>query len=105
MRILADENIIPSHVSALASSGHDVERVGDVLEKGATDEAVLEAAEADQRVVLTYDRKDFSAVDCHAGILLAEETMRPREIRAAVDRIERAYSDLETVVEYLSDWQ
>ena len=41
MRILADENCRPAHVSALASAGHDVVRVGEVLDKGASDPSVI----------------------------------------------------------------
>lgn len=105
MRILADENIVPAHVSALDSAGHDVRRVDKILEKGVSDDAVLEAARQEQRVVLTYDKKDFSEVKNHVGVLLADETTQPREIRAAIDRIASAYSDFDVVVEYLSDWQ
>ena len=141
MRILADENIVPAHVSALESAGYDVRRVGDVLEKGAGDAAVLNAASQENRVVLilvavillltslcylriqtlstwilnssfhvltatsiTYDKKDFSDTAGHPGVLLASETMAPRKLRNAVERVEQAYPELEDVVEYLSDW-
>jgi len=55
-------------------------------------------------VVLTYDRKDFSDIDDHAGILIATEDARPRRLRTAVERIERAYPTLDGVTEFLSDW-
>lgn len=53
MRVLADENVIPAHVSALDSAGHDVQRIDHVLEKGAPDETVLTTATDEGRVVLT----------------------------------------------------
>lgn len=104
MQLLADENIVPAHVSALESAGYDVRRVGDVLEKGASDTAVLDAARQEDRVLLTYDKKDFSEVEDHSGVLLASETMAPRDLRNAVERVEQVYPALDNVVEYLSDW-
>ena len=104
MRILADENLKPSHISALASAGHDVKQVRDVLEAGASDSAVLDATRDADRVVVTYDRKDFAAVTDHAGVCITIETMSPRDVRQAVERVERAYPTLDDVVEFLSDW-
>jgi predicted nuclease of predicted toxin-antitoxin system len=104
MRILADENLKPSHLSALTSAGHDVKQVRDVLDTGASDSAVLDAARDADRVVVTYDRKDFAAVTDHAGVCIATETMAPRDVRRAVDRVERAYPALDDAVEFLSDW-
>lgn len=53
---------------------------------------------------MTYDRKDFADVTEHAGVLIADETMGPREVRRTAERIERAYPDLGNAVEFLSDW-
>lgn len=81
MRILADENLKPAHVSALDADGHDVVRVRDIPSKGAADAEVLAAArESDQ--VVTYDRKDFPDVTDHAGVFIADETMAPRTYAA-----------------------
>lgn len=104
MRLLADENVIPAHVSALSAAGHDVKRVRDLLDTGASDTAVLDAAHESDRVVLTYDRKDFADVTDHAGVCIAEETMSPRAVRRSIERVERAYPALDDVVEFLSDW-
>lgn len=104
MRLLSDENVKSSHVSALDAAGHDVARVVDVLGTGAQDVDVLALARDADRVVLTYDRKDFGDAFGHAGVLLADESIAPREVRLAVDRIERLYPDLDDVIEYLSDW-
>ena len=104
MRLLADENVRPAHVVAFRSGGHDVVRVGDVLEKGVADDAVLAAGRDRDRVILTYDRRDFATATDHVGVLVAVETMPPRALRQAVDRIERLYPTLEGVVEFLADW-
>jgi hypothetical protein len=104
MRILADENLKPAHVSALDAAGHDVVRVMDVLSKGAPDSKVLEAARESNRVVVTYDRKDFSDVTDHAGVFIANEAMAPRDVRRAIELIEQVYPSLENVVEFLPDW-
>jgi len=104
MRLLADENVVPAHVSTLDSAGHDIVRSGHLLEKGVSDETVLAAAASENRVLITYDRKDFSDVTDHAGVLIATEGMRPRDLRNAVWRVEHAYPGLADTVEYLSDW-
>lgn len=104
MRLLADENVRPAHVLALISAGHDIVRVDEVLEKGVSDDAVLESGISQRRVVLTYDRKDFADTTDHAGVLILSETMSPRDLRQAVNRIEHVYPTLEEVVEFLSDW-
>lgn len=57
MRILADENLKPAHVSALDAAGHDVVRVRELLEKGVSDREVLAAARESDRIIVTYDRK------------------------------------------------
>lgn len=104
MRILADENLKPAHVSALDAVDHDVVRVMEVLSKGASDREVLTAARESDRVVVTYDRKDFSDVTDHAGVFIADETMALRDVRRAVELVNRAYPSLENVVEFLGDW-
>ena len=104
MRLLADENCRPAHVSALDSAGHDVKRVGDLLQKGASDGAVLAAGRDTGRIVVTYDRKDFAGVTDHVGVFIADEGMAPRDVRRAVERVDRAYPSLDNVVEFLADW-
>lgn len=104
MRLLADENVHPAHVSALDAAGHDVKRVRGLLATGAADADVLAAARDANRVLVTYDRKDFADASDHAGVCIAEETMPPREVRRSLERIGRAYPSLDDVVEFLSDW-
>lgn len=65
---------------------------------------MLEAATNADRIVVTYDRKDFFDVTEHDGMFIADETMTPREVRRTVGRVERAYPALEDVVEFLADW-
>lgn len=69
-----------------------------------TDATVIETAREKNRIVLPYDKKDFSTVTDHPGILLADETMNPRALRRAIERIEHAYPELADVTESLSDW-
>ena len=88
MRILADENLKPAHVSALDAAGHDVIRVRESVGKGASDPEVLESATRSNRILVTYDRKDFSDVTDHHGVLIATETMAPRNVRRTVEVIE-----------------
>lgn len=60
-RILADENIPPTLSQALRSANHDVRSIFDLGLQGALDEAVLQAANKDSRILLTAD-KDFGLI-------------------------------------------
>ena len=57
MKLLADEGVDAAIVARLRADGHDVKYVAE-LSPGITDDAVLELAKADGRVLLTAD-KDF----------------------------------------------
>lgn len=57
MRILANENFPGPVVRALRELGHDVAWVREFM-RGAADGVVLERAQAEQRVLITFD-KDF----------------------------------------------
>ena len=57
MRLLADEGVDAAVVARLRSDGHAVVYVAELL-PGITDDAVLELANADERVLMTED-KDF----------------------------------------------
>jgi predicted nuclease of predicted toxin-antitoxin system len=61
MRLLADLHVSPATVEFLRSLGHDVVRVAEMLSATATDVAIVEAAQREQRHVLTQDL-DFSAI-------------------------------------------
>jgi predicted nuclease of predicted toxin-antitoxin system len=57
MRFLADENFPRTAFDALAASGIDILRLSPD-QHGSKDTEVLEAARADRRILLTFD-KDF----------------------------------------------
>jgi hypothetical protein len=57
MRFLADENFPGDGVNALRLEGHDVLWISETA-SGATDARVLEMAQAEARILLTFD-KDF----------------------------------------------
>jgi predicted nuclease of predicted toxin-antitoxin system len=59
-RLLADENVPLPVVEALRSHGHDVVALtASSLGSGASDASILALARAEQRVVVTLDRRDF----------------------------------------------
>jgi predicted nuclease of predicted toxin-antitoxin system len=60
-RILADENIPPALSDALRTANHDVQSILGLGLQGSSDEAVLEAANQDDRILLTAD-KDFGLI-------------------------------------------
>ncbi|MBI2059138.1 MAG: DUF5615 family PIN-like protein [Nitrospirae bacterium] len=81
MRFLADENVPAKLLAFLRSLGHDLRPVL----KGTADPALAAQAQAESRVLLTYDT-DFSNVDrypasSHAGIILIR--MNPVHIEKA----------------------
>ena len=75
-RLLADENFPYPVVKALRQIGHDVVTLADVgrAGEGLTDEAILALAMADNRVVVTLNRKHFirlhDRAPQHAGIVV-----------------------------------
>jgi hypothetical protein len=75
-RLLADENFPFPVVEALRRTGHDVVPVADAGKAGQalTDKAVLELAAADQRAVVTLNRRHFVRLQTedanHAGIIV-----------------------------------
>jgi hypothetical protein len=75
-RLLADENFPFPVVEALRRIGHDVVTVVDVGKAGQalTDKAILELAAADQRAVVTLNRRHFvrlhAAEPNHTGIIV-----------------------------------
>lgn len=61
MKLLADLNISPLVVTLLRRAGHEVTRVGEVLDPRAADGAILDFAAQSEAVVLSQDQ-DFSAI-------------------------------------------
>lgn len=66
MRFLADQGISPFIVSALNAAGHDCIHVRDVGMSAASDEAIVEFAAAEARIVVTEDA-DFGAIIVPSG--------------------------------------
>jgi predicted nuclease of predicted toxin-antitoxin system len=66
MRLLADENFPRAAVAAFEASGHDILWVRTVM-PGASDAEVLQVAERDGRVLLTFD-KDFGELAARSGV-------------------------------------
>jgi predicted nuclease of predicted toxin-antitoxin system len=81
VRFLANENFPGDAVAALRSAGHDVGWVR-IDSPGVSDEAVLDRAMRETRVLLTFD-KDFgelawrAALPASCGIVLLRLTMMP----------------------------
>jgi predicted nuclease of predicted toxin-antitoxin system len=75
-RLLADENFPLSVVEALRRLGHDILTIAEAGKAGRslTDEAVLSLAAADDRAVVTLNRRHFvrlhAAGRAHAGIIV-----------------------------------
>jgi predicted nuclease of predicted toxin-antitoxin system len=84
LRFLLDESVSPLVAAPLVAAGHDVTHVHSIGLSGAPDPAVLDAAAADRRVLVTLDT-DFGALIAHARSRLpsvvlfrGEVTRRPQ---------------------------
>lgn len=103
MRLLADEHVPPSIVTARRGEGHDVAVVGDAIELGTADRSIVEFARASDRVVLSEDA-DFRGADpsldveSHPGVLVCDTAAQPGVIAAAVRRIDASSDDLRGTV-------
>jgi predicted nuclease of predicted toxin-antitoxin system len=75
MRFLADENVSRAVIDRLRNSGHDVISIAETR-SGAPDKDILDAADADGRILITEDR-DFGEMVIRqrlgvGGIMLLE---------------------------------
>lgn len=66
MRLLADLHIAPRTVEFLRTLGHDVCRVTYLLPANASDQAIVERAAQEHRIILTQDL-DFSSIIALSG--------------------------------------
>lgn len=66
LRILANENIPGPVIRALRHRGHDVASVKELM-RGSSDRTVLERAQAEQRLIVTFD-KDFAELAFRHGL-------------------------------------
>ena len=99
--LLADENFARPVVVELRRLGHNVVELNDLglAHQGTLDRAVLEAASASGRAVLTFDRRDYvmlhRASPEHAGIVAC--TYDPDFVSLAA-RIDAALSGIDNLV-------
>ena len=89
MKIKLDENLPVDLLPVLAELGHDAHTPGDEGLSSATDEAIWEAAQREERFLITQDL-DFSdarrfAPGTHKGLLLVR--LRNPSRQALLDRI------------------
>jgi predicted nuclease of predicted toxin-antitoxin system len=95
-RLLADENFPRPVVEALRALGHDVVTVQEMGlgDSSVTDGAILERASAEQRALVTLDRRDFIALHhvrpSHAGIIACNFDL---DFLAQAARIDRAIEE------------
>lgn len=105
MKILADEHVPPAIVTTLRADGHDVTTVGDAVDFGSSDSALLDFAIRTDRIILSEDT-DFLGADPdlsgpHPGVLSVDTNAEPGQIAAAVRRIERLSDDLSNTILYV----
>jgi hypothetical protein len=74
-RLFSDENVPIAVVEALRSRGHDVVTlVGSLLGSGVSDADILALARAEERAVVTLNRRDFSG--CTVSNRITPESSR-----------------------------
>ena len=87
-RFLGDEQFPHAVLDRLAEAGHDTLSVQVAGLSGMPDEAVLEFAAADDRIVLTHDRRDFRRLHragaVHTGIIICTRNDDHTALAAAV---------------------
>lgn len=96
MRLLLDEHFPSAVVASLRREGVDVTAVQEWLEgalRSSTDDRLLAAAQAESRVLVSYDRKTLPTLlkdwarmgRHHAGvILIADKTVRQNDVGGLV---------------------
>jgi hypothetical protein len=95
-RLYADEQFPRPVVEVLRQLGHDVLTVQETEQTGAADSDVLAFAIAQQRVVVTLNRRDFVALHQmkpdHTGIMVCSED---RDFVGLAERINRAIAGVD----------
>jgi len=99
LRFVADMNISPLTVQALAAGGVDIVRVSGLLPVNASDESILDLARQQGRIVITQDT-DFSALLALGGhdrpslvtlrLLNTDPEVVTRRLRQILPQIEAA---------------
>ncbi|WP_310489142.1 DUF5615 family PIN-like protein [Chamaesiphon sp. VAR_69_metabat_338] len=87
-KIYADEQFPRPVVELLRSLGHDVLTVQESGNAGFADPEVLEFATANDRIVLTQNRRDFKKlhqlVPSHSGIIVCTEDRNSSELTTRI---------------------
>ncbi|CAN5204148.1 hypothetical protein BH20ACT9_BH20ACT9_22690 [soil metagenome] len=96
MRFLVDENLSPQLAGALHGAGHDAVHVRDLGLAGGDDLAVLAAARADERVLISADT-DFG------GLLARTRASLPSVILIRRLQGRRAADQVDLLLEHLPD--
>ena len=105
MKLLLDEMMDPRIADQLRQRGHDVIAVGEVgVLQGLSDRAILSAARADDRVVVTEDLRDYRRIAAaegragrpHPGLVLTNNRRWPRANRRTLGRLVNALDALLT---------
>ena len=88
MRFLLDENLSPKLVELLGRDGHDVVHVRDIGLASASDEVVIAAASADDRILISADNLLAVEADLETGaiVVLGDSTLRIRRPRCPLGR-------------------
>jgi predicted nuclease of predicted toxin-antitoxin system len=100
VRILANENVALAAVQALRARGHDVAWVREDA-PGTPDEAVLDRAQAEQRVLLTFD-KDFGELAFRRGLPAACGVIL---LRIATPSPDHMAATLAKALDVRADWE
>lgn len=108
MKLLLDEMWPPVVAEALRQRGHDVVAVAAYRDlRSATDEAVVEAARAEGRAIVTEDVKDFRTLATtairagrdHPPLILTSSKAWPRANPGTIGRLVKALDALLTADE------
>lgn len=97
--LLADENIHPGVIQALANRGVRVVSVTEIGLGGASDVSILRRAMAEGRVALTHDR-DFGTLAIRGGepfigiVYLRPGQVSPPRVMGMLDAINRSKTEL-----------
>jgi hypothetical protein len=101
VRLLFDEMLSSEIARQLRSRGHDATAVdGDFSLRGLSDQDIFDYAQLDERVIVTYNRDDFLALDRqfrgrgreHNGIVILNPRRFPQGV-ASIGALVLALSD------------
>jgi predicted nuclease of predicted toxin-antitoxin system len=100
MRLCANENVPGTCVTALRQQGHDVLWIREV-QPGISDDAVLKRAQAESRLLLTFD-KDFGDLVFHRGASASRGVVLFRLRKPSPDSVARRVTQ---ILESRDDWE